>query len=180
MIDVLWEYDPIMLDTQSKISLKYHCNTVANPGVVRLNPPDPKPTLSNNTFQWKIEWFLMWDYIILRALALFITATCTCMIRKLTGSFVVCLVAAWFNSKRDQKMGMSNPKVGMVNEKFHALHAHGKKNPPSQYPASAPVIVVDSLIFLLRWCNGCVWCCWALPEGEQVSGHFGRKRLWLR
>ena len=30
--------------------------SVADPGVVRLvhsNPPDPKPTLSNNTFQWK-------------------------------------------------------------------------------------------------------------------------------
>ena len=58
---------------------------------------------------------------------MFITAT----IRKLIGSFVVCLAATRFSGKHDRK-------VGVVKELFCVFCVHNNKNPPSQYPASAP------------------------------------------
>ena len=83
------------------------------------------------------QWFLMWNYTILGVLALFITAT----IRKLTGSFVVFLAAARFSGKCDRKGGVAHTKVGVVNKNFRTLRAHNKKNPPFQYPTSAPGMV---------------------------------------
>ena len=62
--------------------------------------------------------------VILQVLALF-------MIRKLTGSFVGSLQA-------QLKSACVQPKSGCSQRKFFALHTHSIKNPPSQYPVSAP------------------------------------------
>ena len=45
-----------------------------------------------------------------------------------------CTVQRQWRSKR----GVAKVKVGVVDENFRALRAHDNKNPPSQYPASAP------------------------------------------
>ena len=84
--------------------------SVADPGVVhlvRLNPPDPKPTLSNNTFQCKkssVQVILDVRLHYLGVLALFITADLQVLL-----SFF--LAAARFSGK-------CNRKGGVVDENF--------------------------------------------------------------
>lgn len=55
---------------------------------------------------------------------------------KLAGSFVVILVAARYSGKCDRKRGTANPA-----RSTKIMHVHNK-NPSSQYPASAHVLLV--------------------------------------
>ena len=118
-----------------------HCkcqNAVADPGVVRLNPPDPKPTSSNNTFQCKknlsVPMILDVRLNYFGSLGLVYYSY-----NQETYRFFHCLSSSCTVQRQARsKRGVAIPKVGVVDENFSALHTHNKKNPPSQYPASTP------------------------------------------